>query len=408
MNFVSPSKSSVTLETPEQLVRLNCFKVEKVIFNGTALSSEDKELVCGSTGYTVKNITNGSNELIFEGFDSNNKKVARLTLTAMFDESAYNMRQKNDNSQQVTSTDTIDTTASKIKLLKEFEKTDFYSKYQFTKGDSWDIKTGGRANTYNTDYFGKGMAGFDIVTINDVATEFGFADYGTTKLSDKHKYFINDLLKMISGETNIDASYSFVISNISKPVKDRNTSITQTSPFAWKGLKIYAASVGSTLHLYIDAGTRERPTEAPTPTIDKAQLTEWSKKYKQIKNNRIDKAISTSKSVISAYSNSGNLYEARSIAKDAQDYFSSCGSLITELAPVPEHVKTTVDSLSSTFSSYCVSNKMLAGYVIKYADAGTPAKQNSALDSITYAGTEVATEYEYLQIYMLTIDELLK
>lgn len=129
-----------------------------------------------------------------------------------------------------------------IPALAEFENSDFYSKYNFARGKSWDLKVGGQNHTYNTNQFGD--FGFEIQTKEGVIVGYGLSFHNNAPLSDKDYVMIEKLLDMLAGD-NSQSVLEFIKSNVEIRVKDEHTSVRDTVPYSWNEFNIYAARVGS-------------------------------------------------------------------------------------------------------------------------------------------------------------------
>lgn len=156
-----------------------------------------------------------------------------------------------------------------------------------------------------------------------------------------------------------------------------------------------------------DAKAKEEADAKAKAEAETKAVQDWKSKYQKVKDEKINVAVSTSESVINSYSSGSNMYQIRSLAQQAKDYFTNCAvssQLDKDLSPIPVSLVGDVNQLKSSFSDFCFANEHLADDVIRYAEADTTSKQYSALDDIKTHSQEVANAKYNLQLTMSILE----
>lgn len=157
-----------------------------------------------------------------------------------------------------------------------------------------------------------------------------------------------------------------------------------------------------------EAKEKAEEEEKAKAEADAKALSEWKTTYQKVKDETINEVISNSDLMIQVYSNGTDLYNTRSQAQQAKEYFSAYVDLNKKLEPVPQTLTQDVQELSSSFNEYLINNELLAEKIIKYTEADTTSEQYNILDDVKYYSQQVAEGKFNIQLKMLSIEEKIK
>ncbi len=99
MRLESHDSNKWTVQNPTEKIKLYCSSLEKISINNIILSNEDKDKLCGDSGYELS-ISDGENKFNIIGTSSNGKTTT-LEIVIYFDEKSYNDRLASEESRRL-------------------------------------------------------------------------------------------------------------------------------------------------------------------------------------------------------------------------------------------------------------------------------------------------------------------